>query len=264
VTLSVTATPKGVRIVESSDDPQVVKLLHAHAAGVSDFVREGFEASARETPMSPSIEITHPVTAPAAAIQDVANETIDPAAPSPRLWTLVTVNNLSDAQRAQRDRAVAARDQLFSRLFLALGTAVQRDGPAAAVRICKDEAPRIAAAVGGEHGVRIGRTSARLRNLGNSGPDWTVEMLKSLPESERYASADDGAFGITLPIRMAAACMACHGPAEEISPAVREVLAATYPADRATGFKDGELRGWFWVEVPPNAEKVGDKAGSAG
>ena len=22
-----------------------------------------------------------------------------------------------------------------------------------------------------------------------------------------------------------------------------------YPADRATGFKEGEIRGWFWVEV---------------
>jgi hypothetical protein len=27
-------------------------------------------------------------------------------------------------------------------------------------------------------------------------------------------------------------------------------LAARYPDDRATGFAPGDLRGWFWVEVP--------------
>jgi hypothetical protein len=27
-------------------------------------------------------------------------------------------------------------------------------------------------------------------------------------------------------------------------------LAKTYPGDRATGFAAGELRGWFWLEIP--------------
>ncbi|MBL0920940.1 MAG: hypothetical protein IBJ10_02295, partial [Phycisphaerales bacterium] len=50
VRLEVTPTEKGVRIVETSDDPHVVMLLRSHAAGLSDFVREGFEASAKATP----------------------------------------------------------------------------------------------------------------------------------------------------------------------------------------------------------------------
>lgn len=53
VKLDVTTTAKGVRIVETSDDPEVAALLRAHAAGVSDFVREGFDAASRETPMPP-------------------------------------------------------------------------------------------------------------------------------------------------------------------------------------------------------------------
>jgi hypothetical protein len=51
VRLTVTTTEKGVRIVETSDDPQVVAILRAHAAGVTDFVHEGFDAAQRETPM---------------------------------------------------------------------------------------------------------------------------------------------------------------------------------------------------------------------
>ncbi len=49
VTLTVTDTDKGVRIVESSDDPKVVALLWSHAAGVNDFVRRGHDSSAEAT-----------------------------------------------------------------------------------------------------------------------------------------------------------------------------------------------------------------------
>lgn len=49
VKLAVTVTEKGVSISESSEDPAVVSLLHAHASGLSDFVREGHAAGRRET-----------------------------------------------------------------------------------------------------------------------------------------------------------------------------------------------------------------------
>ena len=49
VTLEVTSTTKGVRMVESSDDPETIALLRSHAAGVSDFVRDGHRAGRRET-----------------------------------------------------------------------------------------------------------------------------------------------------------------------------------------------------------------------
>lgn len=49
VKLEMRKTPKGVHIVETSDDAETVKLLKAHALGVSEFVKEGIEASGRET-----------------------------------------------------------------------------------------------------------------------------------------------------------------------------------------------------------------------
>lgn len=52
ISLQVTVLPKGVRIVETSEDPGVVELLRAHAAGVTDFVQEGSKAAQRETPRS--------------------------------------------------------------------------------------------------------------------------------------------------------------------------------------------------------------------
>lgn len=49
VRLEVTPTDRGVRIAESSDDPEAVRLLWSHAAGVSEFVREGPPANRRAT-----------------------------------------------------------------------------------------------------------------------------------------------------------------------------------------------------------------------
>jgi hypothetical protein len=52
------------------------------------------------------------------------------------------------------------------------------------------------------------------------------------------------------PIRMKGICRKCHGP--RIEPDVKDRLRELYPEDEATGFKKGELRGMFWVKLPPD------------
>ena len=55
--------------------------------------------------------------------------------------------------------ALAAKDELFKQLSTRLIEAMSNGGPAAAIEVCSREAPEIAAVVGKEHGVWIGRTS---------------------------------------------------------------------------------------------------------
>jgi hypothetical protein len=55
---------------------------------------------------------------------------------------------------------------------------------------------------------------------------------------------------VMRPIAHRAICSPCHGRDDQLTPKVRAELAERYPKDRATGFKDGDLRGWLWVEVP--------------
>lgn len=50
IRIDVVLTEKGVRIVETSDDPKTVRLMRSHAAGVTEFVKEGFAIMDRETP----------------------------------------------------------------------------------------------------------------------------------------------------------------------------------------------------------------------
>jgi YHS domain-containing protein len=51
IKMEITRTPKGVKVVETSSDAYVVKLMQAHAQGVSEFVQEGM----------PSMHKTHEV-----------------------------------------------------------------------------------------------------------------------------------------------------------------------------------------------------------
>lgn len=41
IKIEMVKTPKGLKVTETSDDPWVVRLIQAHAWGVSDFIKEG-------------------------------------------------------------------------------------------------------------------------------------------------------------------------------------------------------------------------------
>jgi hypothetical protein len=54
--------------------------------------------------------------------------------------------------------------------------------------------------------------------------------------------------GVLRPIVERPICAGCHGPL--LAPGVKTALLDRYLADKAVGFAEGEIRGWFWVEMP--------------
>lgn len=164
-------------------------------------------------------------------------------------WTTVAQDRMSDDQTAQCDRALAARDAMATRLKGRLMEVLGSDDPATAIVVCAEEAPQIAADVSQEHGVSIGRTSFRLRNPKTVPPDWAIQLVADRIDEPIYLS-DGGKLGALLPIRLEVPCLSCHGPEDAISQEIKGSLEEHYPDDQATGFRKGDLRGWFWVEVP--------------
>jgi hypothetical protein len=123
-------------------------------------------------------------------------------------------------------------------------------GPESAIAACSIQAPGIAAALSVD-GVRVGRTSHRLRNSANEGPEWVAPILARYLEREArpvIVTLDDDRVGYVEPIMLAPLCTSCHG--ESIAPGVADAIAERYPDDEATGFAIGDLRGVFWVEFP--------------
>lgn len=161
------------------------------------------------------------------------------------------------------DRAAAAVDAYASQLKAALGGAMQSGGPVEAIEVCRNRASEIAAEIGREAGVDIGRTALRVRNPGNQPDEWEMAVLRRFEAELAAGAAAEELFAVDTkqtasgmqhrymaPIMTQPLCLACHGSA--LDPAVKDALQAHYPDDEATGFAIGDLRGAFtvsWIEA---------------
>ena len=196
---------------------------------------------------------TRPVLALAALLSlSACGETLSKTPPktSAATWTEVKGDALSDAQKAQRTKADGAREALFGKLMGRLTEVMAKDGPVKAVEVCRGEAHPLSDAVAKEQGVAIGRTSHKLRNPLNAPPDWARPLVDARRDTPAFLAASDGRLGVLAPIRLKATCLVCHGDPAKLDPAVKTALATGYPRDEALGFSEGDLRGWFWIEVP--------------
>jgi len=125
-------------------------------------------------------------------------------------------------------------------------------GPDEAIGVCRRKAPEIARSLE-TNGVRMGRTSQRLRNPANTAPAWVGPILEEYVDgpgepAPRTVPLPDGRQGYTEPIFVASVCLTCHG--ENVAPEIARRIAEHYPNDRAVGFRQGDFRGLFWVEYP--------------
>lgn len=151
-------------------------------------------------------------------------------------------------------------DELGTALKTELTQTLQTGGPLAALSLCHENAPQIAAAISEKHHVDVGRTSLKLRNPNNAPDDWELHVLKAF--AERKAKGEDPTklefyeildkegkkqIRYMKAIPVMPPCLICHGPA--ITPEVSAKLKTLYPDDKATGFQVGDLRGAFTLVV---------------
>ena len=131
---------------------------------------------------------------------------------------------ITDAPAAWGPAVVKAHEagRAFQKaLQLRLGEAMKLGGPTAAIDACATDAARIAAETSATFGVKLGRTSDRLRNPSNAPPEWTRGALQAAVGGKGAdilpAAVDLGAkVGVLLPITAGSACLGCHGPASSI------------------------------------------------
>ena len=117
-----------------------------------------------------------------------------------------------------------------------------------AIAACNTAAPAIAESLS-VGGVRMGRSSHKLRNPANVAPGWVEPAIEGYIAGQTQpvsVELDDGRHGYVEPIMMQPLCLTCHG--QELQPDVAAKLAELYPEDQATGFAAGDFRGVFWVE----------------
>jgi hypothetical protein len=152
-------------------------------------------------------------------------------------------------------RADAAATELGRTLKERLMAAMAEGGPPMAMTVCADEAQALTAQVGERTGAAVGRSSLRLRNPRNEGPAWVRTWLteqgdRPAAQAQPLRRVEGGRARVVRPIGTEGPCVTCHGPPEAIPEGVRALLQERYPDDQATGFREGDLRGALWAEVP--------------
>jgi len=199
-------------------------------------------------------------------------------APCHRLFrTIIVVSTLCLAVTALADegmveRTTAARQtsvELLQTLAGKLKAQLEKDDPAAAVRVCRDIAPAISNSASRESGWRVTRVGTRVRNPMLGMPDsWEQEGLADFAsraaKGETFAEmeytgvvkeSDGSYFRYMKPIGTKSLCLMCHGTPDQIPEAVKAVLNADYPHDAAINYKAGELRGAVSIKQPIQPDK---------
>jgi hypothetical protein len=169
-----------------------------------------------------------------------------PIAEAPAEW---------QAAVSQADLIVAS---LHDSLLRELSSMLSQKDPADALPSCHIDLIGTIQRLGRRERVTAGRTSDRLRNQANAAPAWAAPVVaayggRRASDVEGFAVDLNDRVGVLRPIAEQPVCASCHGPDRTRPEGVDAALAARYPRDRATGFENGEIRGWYWVvlDKPP-------------
>ena len=151
--------------------------------------------------------------------------------------------------------AAGVAKQLGGQLKAKLQAAMKDGGPTAAINVCHEEAPKLAAAVSAETGFTVTRVSDQPRNPEMGVPsDWQRSVLAEFaarkvagedPNQLVWHSEVDGEQRFMKAIPTGGVCLTCHG--SDIQPEIQTALAELYPKDLATGYAAGDIRGAFVV-----------------
>jgi hypothetical protein len=170
----------------------------------------------------------------------------------------------AQTEAALQDGARKLAAQLQSALAGRLQAEIKASGPAGAIAVCNTVAPAIATEISRREGVRLTRVSLRTRNPLLGTPDaWEQAVLKrfdervaqgekaeALEHAEIVDEPNGRYFRYMKALPVMPLCLNCHGPADALKPEVKAALAKDYPADRATGYSEGQVRGAISLKRP--------------
>lgn len=149
--------------------------------------------------------------------------------------------------------ARAHMSTLGSSLQQTLLQSMRNEGPLAAIDVCHQVAPDLAATLS-NHGWQVGRTALKVRNLDNRADEWEQQVLLEFTKalatgadmSQLEASIETATeYRYMKAIPTAMPCLACHG--DNIAEPIQARLQTLYPDDEAVDFQLGDLRGAFSV-----------------
>ncbi|MCX7258414.1 MAG: DUF3365 domain-containing protein [Polaromonas sp.] len=149
------------------------------------------------------------------------------------------------------------------KLLAALSAAIETSGPAGAIDVCKETAPKMAQAASAQSSWQIRRVSLGNRNPKAVPDAWERRALEDFDHSqkagidpaklERWEVVTEDGQAVRRYMRALPTqplCIQCHGRSDQLGAGVAERLGQLYPHDRATGYSVGQIRGAMTLRQP--------------
>ena len=175
--------------------------------------------------------------------------------PASKAVTTYPLDNVPQELSPVVTHATEAMAELQQALVPRLMVALEQGDVASAVEVCRSVAQPVTKQTASSLNIEMGRTSFRLRNPANAPRDWAQPFVwaaqgKKMAEVEGLVVDLGKSVGVLKPIPTGKVCVSCHGPRESLAPEVVTAISKAYPDDAAKGFLEGDVRGFFWAEVP--------------
>jgi hypothetical protein len=147
---------------------------------------------------------------------------------------------------------------LMQTLKAELMAAMKANGAINALDVCNTKAPQITTGFAAKAGFTIARTSLKPRNASNAPLEWQKAVLNEFEKRKTKGENPQKLefhkivevngqrqlrYMKTIPT--IDKCLICHG--ENIAPRIQVKIKQLYPDDKATNFKQGDLRGAFII-----------------
>jgi len=139
-------------------------------------------------------------------------------------------------------------------------TELEKGGYDGAVGVCSEVAQNITQEFNRGTGHSVRRVSLGYRNTKDIPDSYESRMLKRFDRQNREKKLAGEYYEVIReqgrdylrylkPIVAGKMCLNCHGRPDQIPPQVAAVLQEKYPNDRATGYREGDLRGAVSVKI---------------
>lgn len=164
---------------------------------------------------------------------------------------LPMASTATDTEDALLAEARSLTDEFTASLKPQLKEALQTQGPAGAIAICAETAPKLADSLSYTSGWTVKRVSLKARNASRAIPDpWETQRLREFETMAASSSTTKilehgelvgNRFRYLRAQAVEPVCLICHG--RELSPEVAQAIDSYYPDDAAIGYDTGHVRG---------------------
>ena len=146
----------------------------------------------------------------------------------------------------------------FASLSVKLRQAMSQGGVPNAVEYCNSAALPIVDSLSKEYNAKIRRTSLKIRNPANDPTEAEQEVLNNYARmalanqqlSPMLIENEKGDSVFYAPIKVGALCLKCHGiPGKTLAMEDLATIHSFYPGDAAIGYKEGDFRGIWSIEL---------------